>query len=102
MLLSASVYDQLRIWAEKSADPVGKSSVEPNAKTASNHSLLQLFSVPDVKYDCVVSLRMPVDLLGRELGMRLFGSLLEEEGLEFIDLCIVAKVLRRFRHILND
>ena len=40
LLFSSSVDDELRVGAEKSADPVGKSSVETNTKTASNHSLI--------------------------------------------------------------
>lgn len=102
LLLTASVDDQLRIWAEKSADPVGESSIEADAKTASNYSLIQLFSVPDVNNDSVISLSVFINLLGCELDMRFLGGFLEEEGLELVDRGIVAKILRRFWHIFQD
>lgn len=102
LLLSAAVDDQLRIRAEKSSDPVGESSVEADAETASNHPLIQLFSIPDVNNDRVISLSMFIDLLGCQLGMRFLGGFLEEEGLELVDLGIVAKILRRLWHILED
>lgn len=102
LLLITSVDDQLGIRTEKSTHPVCKSAVKANAKTTSNHSLIQLFSVPDVNHDRVISLCVLINLIWCELDMRFLRGFLEEEGLEFVDLGIVAKILRRFWHVLKD
>lgn len=100
-LLVSAVDDELLGRLEEIADPAGEGSVEPHADAVRNDASFQLLGGPHIQNNCLLVLGVLVYFGGGEVFVDLFLCLLIEEGLEFVEVGIVAEVGRGFGHVLQ-